>query len=344
MNAIYEQLDQAVDKILTGEAVSANEFDPLIQELLPVAEELKLTPRQSFRASLLADLESPVEKRRPSEYAAAAKLFQSGYGLYPVRSSNFLASGAVHAMALLVAIFTSLWAVQTKSVHPEQVTRLISDVSPYLLAPSTSTSGGGGGGGDRDKLPAPKGDAPRFASEQVTPPAIVVRNNDPKLIAEPTVIGPPQITLSKLGNPGDPLAGVLNSPSNGTGIGGGIGTGSGGGVGSGSGPGVGPGYGGGYGGGVYRVGNGVTAPRAIYDPEPAYSDEARKAKVQGVVVLSTIVGTDGRPRDLKVARALGMGLDNKAIDAVRNWRFEPAMKDGHPVAVQVYVEVNFHLY
>jgi TonB family protein len=132
--------------------------------------------------------------------------------------------------------------------------------------------------------------------------------------------------------------------SNGTGSGGGIGSGSGGGVGSGSGPGVGPGRGGGFGGGAYRIGNGVSAPRALETPDPEYSEEARKAKYQGVVVLWLIVGPDGKPRDIKVTRPLGMGLDQKAIEAVNRWRFEPAMKDGRPVAVQINVEVNFRLY
>ena len=133
-------------------------------------------------------------------------------------------------------------------------------------------------------------------------------------------------------------------PSNGTGGGGGIGSGNGGGVGSGSGPGVGPGHGGGIGGGVFRVGGGVSAPKALDTPDPEYSEEARKAKYQGTCVLWLIVGPDGKPRDIKVARALGMGLDQKAIEAVRNWKFEPAMKDGKPVAVQINVEVNFRLY
>jgi protein TonB len=133
----------------------------------------------------------------------------------------------------------------------------------------------------------------------------------------------------------------MGPPSNGTGSGGGIGDGSGGGVGSGRGPGVGPGYGGGIGGGIYRVGGGVSAPRAIYDPDPEYSEEARQAKYQGTVVLWVIVGADGRPHDMRVERSLGMGLDEKAIAAVKTWKFEPARKDGHPVAVQINVEVNF---
>jgi TonB family protein len=143
---------------------------------------------------------------------------------------------------------------------------------------------------------------------------------------------------------GDPMSKVLGPPSNGTGSGGGIGSGEGGGVGSGSGPGVGPGYGGGIGGGAYRVGGGVSAPRVLFSPDPEYSEEARKAKYQGTVVLWVVVGPDGRPRDIRVQRTLGLGLDEKAVEAVRQWKFDPARKNGQPVAVQINVEVNFRLY
>jgi protein TonB len=95
---------------------------------------------------------------------------------------------------------------------------------------------------------------------------------------------------------------------------------------------------------VFRVGGGVSAPKELYAPEPEYSEEARKAKYQGTCVLYVIVGADGRPRDLRVARSLGLGLDEKAIDAVKTWKFEPAMKDGKPVAVAISVEVEFRLY
>jgi len=133
-------------------------------------------------------------------------------------------------------------------------------------------------------------------------------------------------------------------PSNGTGSGAGIGSGHGGGIGSGEGGGVGPGSGGGYGGGVFKVGGGVSAPKALDTPDPEYSEEARKAKYQGTCILWLIVDQNGRPQDIKIARSLGMGLDQKAIEAVRHWKFEPAKKDGHPVAVQINVEVNFRLY
>ncbi len=94
---------------------------------------------------------------------------------------------------------------------------------------------------------------------------------------------------------------------------------------------------------VYRVGNGVTAPRAVYTPDPEYSEEARQAKCGGEVVLWLIVGADGNAHDVKVVRPFGLGLDEKAVEAVKQWRFEPATKDGQPVAVQVNVETRFRL-
>jgi TonB family protein len=141
---------------------------------------------------------------------------------------------------------------------------------------------------------------------------------------------------------GDPLAKV-GPPSSGPGSGGGIGSGSGGGVGSGRGPGFGPGEGGGIGGGVYRIGGGVTAPTLIHKVEPEYSEEARKAKFQGTVVLYVVVDEKGMPRDIKVVRPLGLGLDEKAVEAVEKWRFRPGYLNGKAVAVAATVEVNFRL-
>jgi TonB family protein len=131
--------------------------------------------------------------------------------------------------------------------------------------------------------------------------------------------------------------------SNGIGSGGGIGSGKGGGVGPGNGPGFGPGSGGGFGGGAYRIGGGVSAPVPIYQPEPEYSEEARKAKWQGSVLLSLVVDESGKAVGIKVTKSLGLGLDQKAIEAVEKWRFKPGMKDGKAVPVMASVEVNFRL-
>src|SRR5215470_14989677 len=139
----------------------------------------------------------------------------------------------------------------------------------------------------------------------------------------------PQVHIADnhMPNLGDPMSKVSGPASNGTGSGGGIGSGSGGGVGSGEGPGVGPGRGGGTGGGIFRVGGGVSAPKALFSPEPEYSEEGRKTKTQGVVVVQCIVGPDGKPREMKVMHGLGMGLDQKALEALRQWKFEPAKKE-----------------
>ncbi len=287
-----------------------------------------------------------VAVRPASEPLILPTLFGEGYGLYRRRGSTFVLSFVAHTLATAVLLVSGRFVATHRQEIRQQVVSLVTEVSPYILPASASESGGGGGGGDRDKLAASKGALPRLAREQITPPAVVVRNQNPKLAVEPTVVVPPEIRLPypTTGALGDPLSAVLAPPSNGTGSGGGIGSGSGGGVGSGRGPGVGPGWGGGIGGGAYRVGGGVLAPRAVYAPDPEFSEEARKAKCQGTVVLWLIVGPDGRTHDIRVQRSLGMGLDEKAIEAVQRWRFEPARKDGVPVAVEVAVEVNFRLY
>ena len=271
-------------------------------------------------------------------------LFGEGYGTYGVKRNTFVLSFLLHTLLAIVIFLSGQFAYSHRHEIKRGMSTIVTDISPFLMSPGKDEAGGGGGGGDRDKLAAPKGAPPKFAREQFAPPAVVLRNPDPKLPMEPTVIGPPEVKLSNANNMGDPLSNVIGTLSNGTGSGGGIGSGTGTGVGSGRGPGVGPGWGGGYGGGAYRVGGGVSAPRAIYAPDPEYSEEARKAKYQGTVVLWCVIGPDGRVHEVRVQRSLGLGLDEKAIDAVRTWKFDPAKKDGQPVAVQINVEVNFRLY
>jgi periplasmic protein TonB len=271
------------------------------------------------------------------------------WGFYDYKKNGVLGSTVVHVLALSAIIGLTILGRRVVQViqKPHETVTLIAPDDIPAMQPAKTQSGGGGGGGDRDKFQAPKGKLPKFAMQQITPPAMVVRNENPKLTAEPTVVVPPQVhmAVNNMPNFGDPMSHLPSGPpSNGTGSGGGIGSGSGGGVGVGEGPGVGAGRGGGTGGGVFRVGGGVSAPRPTYTPDPEYSEEARKAKYQGTCVLWLIVGPDGKPRDIKVARTLGLGLDEKAIEAVKQWKFEPAMKDGKPVAVQINVEVSFRLY
>ena len=149
----------------------------------------------------------------------------------------------------------------------------------------------------------------------------------------------PDVKLPQGAQIGDPFS-KFSILSNGPGGPTGIGPGCCGGIGSSSGPGVGPGPP-----GILSPGRGgVTVPQVIFNPEPSFSDEARKSKAQGIVLLLLVVGKDGHPYDIRVGQSLGMGLDEKAIEAVNRWRFRPATLNGQPVATQIAVEVDFHLY
>lgn len=266
------------------------------------------------------------------------------WGFYNYKGRGAAGSTVIHVLAVAVIIAATYLGRRIVDVaKPKETVLLIAPDDLPALPVSKTVSGGGGGGGDRDKLQASQGRLPKQSMQQITPPMAVVRNLQPKLEVAPTIVAPP-LPQPNLPDLGDPLSHLPSVPSNGTGYGGGIGSGNGGGVGSGEGPGFGPGHGGGTGGGAFRVGGGVSAPKAIYSPDPEYSEEARKVKHMGTVVLWLVVGPDGKPRDIKVLRTLGLGLDEKAIEAVKNWRFDPAKKDGKPVAVQINVEVNFHLY
>ena len=90
--------------------------------------------------------------------------------------------------------------------------------------------------------------------------------------------------------------------------------------------------------------NGITAPKAVYHPDPEYTDRARKRKIRGTVLLSMIVTPEGDVREPQITQSLDKELDQQALRAVSKWRFEPATKDGKPVAVRVHTEISFHLY
>ncbi len=246
-------------------------------------------------------------------------------------------------LALLIYIGTNKAVIQAVK---DTALFMPTDLAPYLpkAAPQKVSMGGGGGGGNLNPLPPTKGKLPKIAPKQYVPPTAEPILTQPKLVMEPTVVLQPNAPIPQvaLTNIGDPFA-MGKIPSNGPGSQAGIGSGKGGGVGSGSGAGVGPGSGGGMGGGVYRIGGGVSAPSLLSKVEPEYSEEARKAKFQGTVVLYVVVDEKGQPQQLRVVRPLGLGLDEKAIEAVQKWRFRPGFKDGKPVPVAATVEVNFRL-
>jgi protein TonB len=233
-------------------------------------------------------------------------------------------------------------AAQTP-VNNQLVTPL--DISDYTmkLPAGKDKAGGGGGGGERAPLPATKGKLPKWSMTQIAPPMV---KTHPESKIEATLLGPPDMKIPSpnLDNYGDPLQRLVNG-SGGPGGGSGIGTGNGTGIGSGDGGGLGPGAGGGTGGGYFRPGTGgVGYPSCAYCPDPKYSEEARKAKYQGTVVLQAVITPDGRAIEIQVVKGPGLGLEEKAVEAVKQWRFKPALgPSGKPVAVVVPIEVTFRL-
>jgi len=294
--------------------------------------------------------EAAAERKLPPlQLTSKPVSVKSIWGFYDFKRQGVGSSVAAHVL-FVVLVFGVFGSAVVTSKATGTVTLVIPiDVSPYLMQittarPTASDSGGGGGGGQRSPLPPSKGKLPRFSMQQLTPPVVEIRNPDPKLAVEPTVLVPPDVQVPNVNMAvfGDPM-GQIGPPSAGPGSGGGIGTGRGTGVGSGRGPGVGPGSGGGIGGGVFRIGGGVSAPRLTYKVEPEYSEEARKAKYQGTVVLQVEVHEDGKAHNIRVVRSLGLGLDEKAVQAVEQWKFVPGRKEGKSVKVAATIEVNFRL-
>lgn len=341
---LHEQFDGLIEQQRAG--ILAQEADSEMRQLLAIAEDLSALPAAEFKTRLRSEfghgpLRAAVAPPRvTSQTSEIFTLFGGENPAFPASKWNFVYSVAAHA--LCVAMVISAGMVAVKSQEQLLQTAQYDDAGEIVLPPG-SLSKGGGGGGERSKLEAANGLAPQFALRPLTPPLVVTRHENAAMIVPPTILGmaTPAVDVSKLG---DPMSKVLGPSSNGTGKGGGIGSGDNGGVGIGIGPGLSKGKDGGMGGGVYRIGVGVSAPRAIYSPDPEFSEEARKVKQQGVVVLYVVVGADGLVKQSRVQRSLGFGLDEKAIEAVKNWRFEPAMKDGRPVSVAISVEVNFRLF
>jgi periplasmic protein TonB len=298
-------------------------------------------PLEWFRASVHYVGERSMHREfGAAPVFAAARFSHRTFGSPRNRAGGVSVLAHVCVIALLFLMGTNKTVQQ---VVKEQVALIAPDLAPYKPAVKQDAMHGGGGGGDRSPAPVSKGKLPKLAQKQFVPPMITHVEN-PKLVMEPTLVMPPDTNIPKvnLDQLGDPLA-KSGLASNGFGSGGGMGSGRGGGIGPGSGVGFGPGSGGGLGGGAYHIGGGVSAPTIIFKVEPEYSEEARKAKFQGTVVLAVVVDERGNPRDIRVQRPLGLGLDQKAVEAVGKWRFSPGKKDGKPVPVQAIIEVNFRL-
>jgi TonB family protein len=250
----------------------------------------------------------------------------------------------IHATVLLLVTFPFMRQIVEARQNPDVILEAV-DLAAYMPA-ALKKSGGGGGGGDRSQTPASQGRLPKFTlNQQLTPPTAKIKNPDPLLAADPSLLVPDNIKLPSpdIPNYGDPLSNTAMI-SDGPGAGAGIGAGIGGGIGSGSGSGFGEGKGGGIGGGYFQVGGSVSKPICIECPDPEYADEARKAKYQGTVVLWAVIDENGRARNIRVVKSLGLGLDEEAMRAVQGWIFRPAQRENKNVRVAMNIEVQFNLY
>jgi len=288
----------------------------------------------------------------------------------PARRSGrgLAASGVAHLAGFLVfLLITSLGLLTANDTDQD-----VRDPSPVRLVYLMTPGPGGGGGGGGLRMPAPPPPAQRQALKVVKrtsspvpivrrtppppprqierrPPPIDRPRPDPTSI-EPPKPAPPAVQAPVVSIPADPVdvQGALNAkpsdiPSNGPGAGGGVGSGTGTGLGEGQGSGIGPGTGGGTGGGPYQPGSGIDPPLLTREVRPAYTDDARRRGIEGDVVLEIVVGRDGRVGNIRVKNSLAAGLDQRAIEAVRQWRFSPARRLGQPVEVIVEVSVEFKL-
>ncbi|MGA2262972.1 MAG: energy transducer TonB [Acidobacteriota bacterium] len=292
----------------------------------------------------------------PSLWADQRELVEERAELRTRRMESSIASLMIHVMLVGFAVYLAI-----RKVDPPPQKDPVVYINTPMNLPFESTGpngGGGGGGGKNEKTPASIGRMPDTARFQYMPPdpgqpKPLVPSESP-LDNRPTVQMPIDIPQDALQAIGD-MMGPPGTFSSGPGSGGGIGTGSGTGVGPGKGPGYGPGEGGGMGGGrgggigngvgPYVVGNGVTEPIPIFKPPPAYTEEARKARTEGVLLLQAIIRRDGTVDSFKVVRGLGYGLDESAINTIATkWKFKPGTFHGVPVDVQANIEVTFRLY
>jgi TonB family protein len=264
-------------------------------------------------------------------------------------------STGLHGLVLASVLFIASLGIAAADTPTEPLDKPEPIRLVFLASPGPG--GGGGGGGLRMKAPPPK--AERKGSRSISSP-IPARRLPPPIEPRPRPVEPPPTPIEAkvlppvmapvVVAPADSRdrEGVMAKseqpqPSQGPGSGGGTGTGKGTGLGEGDGSGIGDGSGGGIGGGPYRPGSGVEPPRLLREVRATYSDSARRAGVEGEVVLEIVVRSNGSVGDLRVLRGLGFDLNDRAIEAVRQWRFAPARMKGTPVDVIVEVAVEFRL-
>jgi len=237
--------------------------------------------------------------------------------------------------AILILLIAWLIAHHVELTAPmkAQVSQLLEPINAPV-PPAAERIGGGGGA--HDNAPVDKGHLPKLEQQQIVPPK-APPTIPPKLAVDPSVVVQKDLkmadnTLPNLGMPSATLPGAS------------LGNGGGGGLGSGHGTGIGPGEGSNTGGGLEHIGGAVSAPVLFPHADPEFSEEARKAKFSGSVQVYLIVDEQGNPTNIKVVRSVGMGLDAKAIENVKTYKFKPAMKNGKPVRVPMWIEVSFDIF
>lgn len=245
----------------------------------------------------------------------------------------------INLLALAGILWVGTHHVETAVVSsPAKVITLVDPIiSPSLpKAPPKAITMSGGGGQPMPKLVA-RGTPPKLQMKPTLVTAIAPPKITPRLAMERTINVQPDLKMARADVPTLGMANaapaVVASMGNGSSIG----------LGAGTGTGLGSGSGGNFGGGVFKIGGGVTKPEIISAPDPGFTEEARQARVSGKVMVYLQVNPEGRPLHVKVIHGLGMGLDEKAVAAVREYRFRPATRDGHPVTVEMNVEVNFQI-
>jgi TonB family protein len=267
------------------------------------------------------------------------------------------ASVLLHAIAIVLIIAavkaasapeSSIRLAQGRDEQPAVLVRHI----VFLASDPHQIGAGGGGGGNQQSGPTRRAhaigsDAITLRTRKAPAAAVPVTTSSPAVVEDVASLGSVVLDAKPLASgtfdqTGLPAGGVSSGTSTGPGSGGGVGTGVGTGIGSGRGPGIGAGSGGGIGGGVYRPGGAVTAPRVVTEVKPTYTNDALQQEIQGSVVLEFVVTRDGRPSQIRVVRSLDPeGLDEQAVAAAAQWRFEPGRRAGSPVDVLVTVVLDF---
>ena len=328
-------------------------------ELTPIAGTSYIAGRDALQAGRrLCAASAAVTAGRP-------ELFDGSPGRTPLNRRTGLpavASSALHAAIVALVVWFSAAAADMEAIEePPSTGRLV-----FIMTPGPG--GGGGGGGLRSPLPAPKIRRRGTERQRTAVPAVIERPvvaekrdvETPKPPTPPPAPTPverppdpaptPVLVAPVVATAPDPASrdGVIErgrdtASSRGPGAASGAGTGQGTGNGEGSGSGIGDGAGGGTGGGPYRPGSGIDPPRLLREVKAVYTEDGRRRSITGNVLLEIVVRRDGSVGDVSVLRGLGAGLDQRAVEAVRQWRFSPARRLGTPVDVIVEVAVEFTL-